>query len=270
MDAACAISRSSFGSELPAPGCAAVAKGRREVLPVGSPSPVEQFVALAAAKPEHVKVAGGPPAPSACQDRGMLRSVAITAVLALGDDPFHNLHWTDSFEFSIDCFVCKRTDRTTMLTRGAEQGICSGSSGAGPHPAATRISAFDDTSERERSVLHAVVDYWWAPFRDEAPPSILRIDAAAVDSPVRRLPVPSYERIRSTLSAEQHSPAADADLRTVRPSARVQPRRAAYPAHDVSAAAAVRRTGLAATKRDDLRVDRRARPAAIADVGFRR
>lgn len=96
----------------------------------------------------------------------MLRSVEVTAVLALGDAPVHNVHWQGHLDLSLDCFVCRRTDRTTVLQHGAENGTCSGSRKTGPHPAAVRISAFDSTSERDRTLLRAVVDYWWAPFHD--------------------------------------------------------------------------------------------------------
>ncbi|MEU7757208.1 hypothetical protein [Micromonospora sp. NPDC049171] len=96
----------------------------------------------------------------------MLRSVEITATLTFGGSSFHNLHWKSDVELSLDCFICQRTGRTTGLKHGAEHGTCSGDSKTGRHPAAARISAFDHTSERERTVLRAVVDYWWAPFHD--------------------------------------------------------------------------------------------------------
>ncbi|GAA0806910.1 hypothetical protein [Spirilliplanes yamanashiensis] len=96
----------------------------------------------------------------------MLRSVELTAVLALSDAPFHNLHWKSDVELSLDCFICQRTGRTTALQHGAEQGTCSGESKTGRHPAPARVSAFDHTTERGRTILRAVVDYWWAPFHD--------------------------------------------------------------------------------------------------------
>jgi hypothetical protein len=52
------------------------------------------------------------------------------------------------------------------LKHGAEHGTCSGDSKTGRHPAAARISGFDHTSEPERTILRAVMDYWWAPFHD--------------------------------------------------------------------------------------------------------
>src|SRR5690242_6938248 len=96
----------------------------------------------------------------------MLRSAEVTAVLLLSDSPFHNLHWKSDVELSLDCFICRRTGRTTELKHGTEQGTCSGDSKTGPHPAAARISAFDHTTERERTILRVVADYWWAPFHD--------------------------------------------------------------------------------------------------------
>ncbi|MET8229332.1 hypothetical protein ABZS77_01460 [Micromonospora sp. NPDC005298] len=96
----------------------------------------------------------------------MLRSVEVTAVLTVSDSPFHNLHWTGDVELSLDCFICRRTGRTTRLRHGAEHGTCSGDSRTGQHPAAARISAFDRTSEEKRTLLRVVVDYWWSPFHD--------------------------------------------------------------------------------------------------------
>ena len=96
----------------------------------------------------------------------MLRSVEVTAVLILGDVPAHNLHWTGEVELSLDCFICRRTGRTTDLRLGAEHGSCSGDGRTARHPTAVRIAAFDHTAEQDRITLRAVVDHWWAPFLD--------------------------------------------------------------------------------------------------------
>jgi len=98
----------------------------------------------------------------------MLRSYQVTAVLLLGDAPFHNLHWSGKeLAISLDCFVCQRTRRTTWLSQGLEHGRCSGDRKTGPHAAPARISAFDHTSGRDGTTsLRAVVDQWWAPFDD--------------------------------------------------------------------------------------------------------
>ncbi|SDT16771.1 hypothetical protein [Actinoplanes derwentensis] len=96
----------------------------------------------------------------------MLPSVEITTVLELAEAPFHNLHWTKKIELSLDCFVCRRNGRTTMLEYGSEEGICSGDSAFPRHPAAARISAFDVTSEETRTTLRVVAEHWWAPFDD--------------------------------------------------------------------------------------------------------
>ncbi|MCD9873363.1 hypothetical protein [Streptomyces guryensis] len=99
----------------------------------------------------------------------MLRTAEITAELTgqLGGDDFHNLHWRSQFEFSVDCFICERTGRTTVYERGAERALCSGSrSGFRRHRTAGRIAAYDTTSGKERLVLRALVDFWWAPFED--------------------------------------------------------------------------------------------------------
>ncbi|MGY1577287.1 hypothetical protein [Streptomyces sp. MN13] len=98
----------------------------------------------------------------------MLRSVEITAELTgpLRDERFHNLHWQKRLELSLDCFICGRGRRTTALQYGLEHALCSADDASPEHPTAARIAAFDVTDERERTVLRAVVDYWWAPFRD--------------------------------------------------------------------------------------------------------
>jgi hypothetical protein len=97
----------------------------------------------------------------------VLRTVEITAELTvpLRGEVFHNLHWQKKLDLSLDCFICKRTGRTTHLRYGEECAVCSGSQRA-EHPAAGRVAAFDVTDERERTALRTVVDYWWAPFHD--------------------------------------------------------------------------------------------------------
>ncbi|OKJ74720.1 hypothetical protein AMK31_31100 [Streptomyces sp. TSRI0107] len=98
----------------------------------------------------------------------MLRSVEITAELTgpLRDEGFHNLHWQKRLELSLDCFICGRGRRTTAFQYGLEHALCSADDESPEHPTAARIAAFDVTDERERTALRAVVDYWWAPFRD--------------------------------------------------------------------------------------------------------
>jgi hypothetical protein len=97
----------------------------------------------------------------------VLRTIEITAELTTPSrgEVFHNLHWQKKLDLSVDCFICERTGRTTHLRHGEESMVCSGDQGV-QHPAAGRVAAFDVTSERERTMLRAVVDYWWAPFHD--------------------------------------------------------------------------------------------------------
>jgi hypothetical protein len=101
-------------------------------------------------------------------DRAVLRSVEITAELVCPrrDEAFHNLHWQQGLELSLDCFVCGRTGRTASFRYGQEHALCSADGERPEHPAAARIAAFDVTDERERTALRVVVDYWWAPFHD--------------------------------------------------------------------------------------------------------
>ncbi len=96
----------------------------------------------------------------------MLRSAEVRATLVLPDSPFHNLHWVPNLEFSLDCFICERTERTVKFEHGAERAVCTGDSDTGPHYAAARIASFDHTSQKEWTALLAVLDYWWAPFQD--------------------------------------------------------------------------------------------------------
>ncbi|MHC3474218.1 hypothetical protein ACYF6T_36730 [Streptomyces sp. 7R007] len=98
----------------------------------------------------------------------MLRTAEITAELTgrLDGDDFHNLHWRSKVEFTVDCFICERTDRTTIFERGAERALCSGSSGFKSHYTAGRIAAYDTTTGSGRLALRALVDFWWAPFED--------------------------------------------------------------------------------------------------------
>ncbi|MCI4066202.1 hypothetical protein MRQ36_28095 [Micromonospora sp. R77] len=97
----------------------------------------------------------------------MLRSVEVTTVLALAASPSHNLHWRDTLELSLDCFVCQRLGRTTIFRLGAERAVCSGDRESGEHYTAGRLASFDHTIREAQTILRAVVDYWWAPFHDE-------------------------------------------------------------------------------------------------------
>jgi hypothetical protein len=99
----------------------------------------------------------------------MLRSVEIRAVLtgvAHGRELFHNVHFLETAELSLDCFICQRTRRTTILEAGAEQALCTSDEEHGRHPTSARIAAFDTTTEDTQLALRAIIDYWWAPFHD--------------------------------------------------------------------------------------------------------
>ncbi|MFE1289286.1 hypothetical protein [Streptomyces sp. NPDC058751] len=97
----------------------------------------------------------------------MLRTAEITAELSGLEDPHHRFYWRPRLEFSVDCFICERTGRTTLFEHEAERALCSGSrSGFQRHHTAGRIAAFDTTSGREREAVRALVDFWWAPFTD--------------------------------------------------------------------------------------------------------
>lgn len=96
----------------------------------------------------------------------MLRSLEISAVLS-GLEKAHRdrLSWERTIELSLDCFVCERVDRTTVLKWGAERAVCV-SGRDDQHFTAARIAAFDVTSEEDRLMVKSVVDFWWAPFHD--------------------------------------------------------------------------------------------------------
>ncbi|WP_328446611.1 hypothetical protein OG780_09500 [Streptomyces sp. NBC_00386] len=97
----------------------------------------------------------------------MLRTAEITAELTGLENTRHQLYWRSRLEFTLDCFICERTGRTTVFERGAEQAQCSGSrSGFQSHRTAGRIAGFDTTTGRDRLAVRALVDFWWAPFTD--------------------------------------------------------------------------------------------------------
>ncbi|MDI3385199.1 hypothetical protein QIS99_03045 [Streptomyces sp. B-S-A8] len=86
-----------------------------------------------------------------------------------GGEGFHYLRWRSKVELTLDCFICERTARTTLLEVGAERAVCGGSrGGAASHYTAARISAFDVTSGADQLALRTVVSFWWAPFTDAA------------------------------------------------------------------------------------------------------
>ncbi|GAA4902922.1 hypothetical protein LX16_1177 [Stackebrandtia albiflava] len=96
----------------------------------------------------------------------MLRALEIRAELSgLEDSHRDRLFWEPTIELSVDCFVCERVRRTTVLKPGADRALCSGGEDGG-HPAPARVSAFDVTTGADRLALRAVVDLWWASFRD--------------------------------------------------------------------------------------------------------
>jgi len=96
----------------------------------------------------------------------VLRTAEITAELTDREDS-HQLYWRSQLEFSLDCFICERTRRTTVFELGAERALCSGSrSGFKRHYTAARIAGFATTSGRDRLAARALLDFWWAPFTD--------------------------------------------------------------------------------------------------------
>jgi len=97
-------------------------------------------------------------------DHLMLRSIEISAVLSVR--ALHIVHWRQDIELSLDCFVCERVGRTTILKWGAERALCTSDEEHGRHYTAAQVAAFDTTVEREQLRMRAVVDYWWAPFHD--------------------------------------------------------------------------------------------------------
>lgn len=94
----------------------------------------------------------------------MLRSIEISAVLNVRAD--HIVGWQRDIELSLDCFVCERVRRTTILRWGAERAVCTADEQYRQHYTAARVAAFDATIEHAQLGMRAVVDYWWAPFHD--------------------------------------------------------------------------------------------------------
>ena len=122
----------------------------------------------------------------------MQRSAGIHAVLsgvARGGELFHHAHWLPTVELSLDCFICQRVHRTTILKQGSEQAICTADEEHGRHPAPARIAAFDTTTGDTQLILRLVIDYWWAPFHDAKRD---RQATALTDTPWVRLHFGSY------------------------------------------------------------------------------
>jgi hypothetical protein len=139
----------------------------------------------------------------------MVVSVEIDAVLAqTSDGESHQLWWRQFLEVSLDCFICERSRRTTAVEFGEEYGVCTGPRDH-PHPTAVRLAAFDTTVERERLVLRAVVDHWWAPFHD---PKDQRDATPLSEPPWVRL----YVRYRCAQTNKVHEHSIQSNL--VRPS----------------------------------------------------
>ncbi|MEU6321956.1 hypothetical protein [Streptomyces sp. NPDC047009] len=118
----------------------------------------------ATAEPTHPRRGSYTAAESDADRRQAGLAHPLTGLLR-GED-FHNLHWQKRLELSLDCFICQRTRRTTSSQHGQEHALCSAHEEHPEHPTAARVAAFDVTDGRERAVLRAVVDYWWAPFHD--------------------------------------------------------------------------------------------------------
>jgi hypothetical protein len=98
----------------------------------------------------------------------MLRSVEIRAVLAgaMRAEPLHDVRWLPTLQLSLDCFVCERTRRTTILEQGAERAVCTSDKQHGRHFTAARVAVLDSAAEDDQLTLRAVVEYWSAPFHD--------------------------------------------------------------------------------------------------------
>jgi hypothetical protein len=139
----------------------------------------------------------------------MLRSVEITVAVAgsMQGELFHNLHWQEKLMISLDCFVCERVERTTLLRWGSERGNCWADEEHGQHFAPARISSFDSTIRAEELALRAVVDYWWAPFHD------VKRDQDA-------LPLGRWVRLSLGYYCAQHEQSGEGSIQTnvVRPS----------------------------------------------------
>jgi hypothetical protein len=99
----------------------------------------------------------------------MLRRVEISADVLINpvqQAAAHHLYWNDRVELSLDCFICERVGRTTVLERGAERAVCTADEDHGKHYCAAQITAFDHAQRSQSLSLRVLVDFWWAPFHD--------------------------------------------------------------------------------------------------------
>lgn len=124
----------------------------------------------------------------------MLRSVEVLAEVAgtAQGNVLHNLHWQQRLELDLDCFVCERTERTTVFSWGEPAAVCTGLHVAdGPtddaseaaHRTAARLERLQCDARAERRLLRAVIDCWWSPFHDD----VAAADAAPLsdETPLR-------------------------------------------------------------------------------------
>lgn len=101
-----------------------------------------------------------------CGDSRMLRGLEIKAVLCeLEKAHRDSAFWEPRIELSLDCFVCERVGRTTVVALGSERAVCM-SRRDEQHFSPARISGFDVTSHDDRLMLRSIVEFWWAPFVD--------------------------------------------------------------------------------------------------------
>ena len=100
------------------------------------------------------------------------RSIEVKASLARVSDS-HQIRWGGELHIRLDCFICRRSGRTTWVQHGADAGTCSGSRNRRgleqphePHPAPVKIASFNTSREGDRSSFRWLLERWWEPFYD--------------------------------------------------------------------------------------------------------
>jgi hypothetical protein len=117
-------------------------------------------------------------------EAGVLTSVRVLASVAV--DSKAHVFWDDKLAFKLDCFICRRTDRTVLVERGGTRGRCV-SERRPPDDLPPGIHTFDEVSYLHPAPIHVAgfdwwhegapetdrrlwprcrMAFWWAPFQD--------------------------------------------------------------------------------------------------------
>lgn len=72
------------------------------------------------------------------------------------------IHFGDSIEISLDCFICLARRRTIKISENQEEGICIKTK----HPFPIKINSTSSKLENNQSEIIYQIEYWYSPFFD--------------------------------------------------------------------------------------------------------